>query len=85
VATLANIRKIVATQIPGQANTGTVPSNFGVTAPSIPQNAITGQTTLDRNSLNQIGNATSRAFVIESDVTNNQERVTRLNRAARLG
>ena len=64
-----------------------VPSNAGasVTAPSIPQNAITGQTTLDRNSLNQIGNATSRAFVIESDVTNNQERVTRLNRAARLG
>jgi hypothetical protein len=61
------------------------PSPAAVRAPAVPQNAITGQTTLDANSLNQIGNATTRAFVVEADVANNMERVTRLNRAARLG
>jgi len=56
-----------------------------VSAPTIPARAVTGETSLDQQSLNQIGNATARAFVVEADVTNNQERVTRLNRAARLG
>ncbi len=51
-------------------------------APITPQNT---NTRLDAQSLNQIGNAATRAFVVESDVTGNQERVRRLNRAARLG
>lgn len=84
IATLANIRRIAATQIPGQSSSGSVPAGASLTPPSIPRQNITGQTSLDQNSLNQIGNATARAYVLESDVTGNQQRITRLNRAARL-
>jgi hypothetical protein len=41
-------------------------------------------TTLSSQSINQIGVATSRAYVLESDVSSNQERSQRLNRAARI-
>lgn len=51
-------------------------------APSVPiQNTLTQ---LDQRSINQLGSATNRAYVLESDITNNQERITRINRAARL-
>lgn len=84
VATLANIRKIIATKIPGQSSGGgAVPSGLTQNAPTIPNPQRT-TTALDRNSLNQIGNATARAFVVESDVSNTQERIRKLNRAARL-
>lgn len=51
-------------------------------APSAPQATLTQ---LDQQSINQMGSATSRAYVLESDVTNGQERIKRINRAARLG
>jgi hypothetical protein len=82
-ATLANVRKIIATKIPGKgggAPVGQVPS---FQAPPIPE-PQRATTQLDQNSLNQIGNATTRAFVVESDVSSSQERIRRLNRAARL-
>jgi hypothetical protein len=77
-------RAILSSKNGGGSST---PSSAGasVSAPVIPERAVTGATSLDQQSLNQIGNATARAFVVEADVTNNQERVTRLNRAARLG
>jgi hypothetical protein len=83
-AGLANVRKIIATKIPGQSAGGSVPSITAPQAPNIPR-PQQQTTALDRNSLNQIGNATARAFVVESDVTNSQERIRQLNRAARLG
>lgn len=69
---------------------GSGPSIGGVTGlatspPLAPQRAEQQSTTLDQASLNAIGNATSRAFVLESDIANNSERVRRLNRAAKLG
>jgi len=39
---------------------------------------------LDQNQVNQMASATARAFVVESDVSGNQERIRRLNRAARI-
>ena len=53
----------------------------GTTAPVQPQ---VQSTTLDQNQVNQMSSATSRAFVLESDVSGNQERIQRLNRAARI-
>ena len=50
-------------------------------APPAPQATVTR---LDNQSINQMGSATNRAYVIESDVTNSQERIKRINRAARL-
>lgn len=51
-------------------------------APALPQAQTT---TLDQQSINQLGNVTTRAYVVESDVSNSQERVNRINRAARFG
>jgi len=51
------------------------------TAPVQPQVATT---TINQGQVNQLASATSRAFVLESDVSGNQERIQRLNRAARI-
>lgn len=55
----------------------------GVTAsaPLVPQ---ANTTTLNQAQVNQMGNGATRAYVVESDVSGNQERITRLNRAARI-
>ena len=51
------------------------------TAPLTPQ----AQTTLlNQGQVNQIGNVAARAYVVESDVSGNQERIQRLQRAARI-
>lgn len=56
-------------------------SSMAVGAP-IPPQAQT--TTLNQSQVNQIGNAAARAYIVESDVTGSQERIQRLNRAARI-
>ena len=53
----------------------------GTTAPVQPQ---VQSTLLNQGQVNQLSSATSRAFVLESDVSGNQERIQRLNRAARI-
>jgi hypothetical protein len=82
---IANIKKILAVPVPGKGGGGgTAPSggvNASVNAP-IPVQAST--TMLDQNQVNQMASATARAFVVESDVSGNQERIRRLNRAARI-
>jgi len=39
---------------------------------------------LNQQMINATGNAAVRAFVLETDVSGNQERIKRLNRAARI-
>ncbi len=79
------IKNITKVQVPGGASGGGGSSSTtSATAPLRPQAAQATRTQLDQQQLNQIGNATVRAFVVESDVTNNQQRVRRLNRAARI-
>jgi hypothetical protein len=80
---LANVKKILAVKIPGRSGGG---ANLGsgssfVTAPIGPQ---LGGTQLNQGQVNQLSNAANRAFVLESDVSGNQERIERLNRAARI-
>lgn len=41
-------------------------------------------TQLDNATINRLGSATLRSYVVETDVTNNQEKIKRINRAARL-
>jgi hypothetical protein len=50
-------------------------------APLTPQ---AQSTLLNQGQINQLASATSRAFVLESDVSGSQERIQRLNRAARI-
>jgi hypothetical protein len=77
---LKTVRTITAVQVPGGGG-GSMPSMPSMSAPLMPQ---VSTTTLNQAQVNQIGNVAARAFVVESDVTGNQERIQRLNRAARI-
>lgn len=79
---IATVKKIVATKVPGGGGGGSAPS-----MPSLPGGPLIPRgtsTTLDPASINAIGSATNRSFVLEHDVSSNQERIRRLNRAARI-
>ena len=78
------VKSILATKVPGGgggSGGGSAPAMGSMAAPIKPEAQTT---TLSTSSINQIGVASSRAFVLETDVTNNQERIQRLNRAARI-
>jgi hypothetical protein len=65
----------------GSVSGGQTGSGGGTTAPVQPG---VNTTTLNQGQVNQLANATARAFVLESDISGNQERIQRLNRAARI-
>ncbi|MGN6416115.1 MAG: hypothetical protein ACTHMC_01395 [Pseudobacter sp.] len=85
---LKNVREIARTQVPGGGGSGggsaSVPS-VTAAAPLQPAAPVTTTTQLDSESLNKIGNASTRAYVIEKDITDEQEKQARIARAARLG
>lgn len=81
---LKSVKGILSTKVPGGGG-------GGGTAPSLPSPTTTapiqpqlGQTALNQQLINATGNAAVRAFVLETDVSGNQERIKRLNRAARI-
>ena len=80
------VKNILKTKVPGGSGGGGGASvgSLQSSAPIRPQAPAATNTLLNQQQLNQIGNATVRAYVTENDITNSQERVRRLNRAARL-
>jgi hypothetical protein len=67
-------------------------SGASVTAPSIQQQAPisptgpqTQRTSLDNQTINAIGNQAIRSYVVESDVTSNQQRIAAIQQRARFG
>lgn len=86
-AGIKSIKEIVKAKVPGSAGSGAVPSTTSIAqAAPLQPNPQVSTTQLDQQSINAVGNAAVpvRAFVIESDVSSSQERITRLNRQARL-
>jgi hypothetical protein len=77
------VKNIGKAKVPGSGSAASL-GGGSVAAPLQPRAPGATNTLLDQQQLNQIGNATVRAFVVESDVTNNQERIRRLNRASRI-
>jgi hypothetical protein len=89
-AGLLNVKKIMSTKIPsakggGNVGDGATPS-LSASAPISP---IQMGTQLNQASIQGIGNAAAggvnRAFILEADINNSNERQVRLQRAARLG
>ena len=83
---ISAVRNIVKTPVPNSSGSGgsgsiSAPPLTGAAAPLQPQLSTT---MMNQAQINQLSSATTRAFVLESDVTNNQERIIRLNRAARI-
>jgi len=68
----------------GTASTGTsMPSTGGgASAPIAPRPQAATQ--LDATSLNAINNVSARAYVVESDITGSQKRISRIENAARI-
>jgi len=83
---IANIKKakdiLSQAKVKGAGGGGTTPNISVPTAAPLPPQMST--TMLNQGQINQLSSATNRAFVLESDVTGNQERIQRLNRAARI-
>ena len=90
-AGLVNVRKIMSTKVPSATGSGSVsgggmPSMAMSSAPISPISPIQNTVTqLDQGTINRMGSAAGRAYVVESDITNQQEKIVRINRAARLG
>lgn len=81
---VAKIKQILAVQIPGHASGGSAPSTGSPAAPMIPRAPQGQSTTLSQSSISALNATTARAYVVESDITNSQQRISRINRAARL-
>ena len=88
LAGFAAVRNILKVQVPkgggGGGSTGSASLSMpsvSATAPLAPQAQVTN---LSQGSINAVGNAANRAYVLETDVSNNQERIRRLNRASRI-
>jgi len=83
---IKSVKAIIGTKVPNAGGGG---GGGSVSAPSIP--AITpplppqlNTQLINGNQVNQLASATARAYVVESDVSGNQERINRLNRASRI-
>jgi hypothetical protein len=84
LAGLMNVKKIISTPLPataGGSNAGSGVSMSAPVAPPIPQ-AMT--TNLSQSTINDIGNQAVRAYVIESDVSSNQQRIAAIRQRARF-
>jgi hypothetical protein len=81
-AGIKNVMSIRKVPLPG----GQDATGGNVNAPNInaPIGMQMGTTALQQAQINAAGNAAVQAFVLESDVSGNQERIERLNRAARI-
>jgi hypothetical protein len=84
-----SIQNILAVQVPGGGGGGSAPSlgsppSAGSGAPIAPRGQETIPTSLDQASLNTISNVTTRAYVVESDITGSQKRIERIEKASRF-
>jgi hypothetical protein len=90
-AGLMNVKKIVSTKIPSASGTGSAGGgnvsapSLNASAPIAPPQPQAQTTTLDSQSINALGSQTSRAYVIESDVTSSQQRIAAIQQRARFG
>ncbi len=82
---IANVKRILSVKVPGAAGGGSTPS-ISTNAPLSPTLPATQtSTTVNQDSINKMGQANSKVYVLSSDVTNDQQRNAMLNRQARIG
>jgi hypothetical protein len=79
---IKTVKSIAAVQMPGGGGGG-IPSLSNI-SPMIPQIPQAGTTNISQESINDLGNKAVRAYVIESDVTSNQQRITAIRQRARF-
>jgi hypothetical protein len=83
------VKNIIATKVPGGSSSGgagnmTTP-NMSATAPIAPAQPQAATTNISAQSINALGNQAIRSYVVESDVTNSQQRMAAIQQRARFG
>jgi hypothetical protein len=84
-AGFAAVRNIVSVKVPGAAGGSPSVPSFNAAAPIAPPQPQAQTTTLDNQTINAIGNQAVRAYVVENDVTSNQQRIAAIRQRARFG
>lgn len=89
-AGMINVKKIISTKVPSSKGGGDVGGGGGgvsisASAPIQPQMPEAQMTQLNQTSINAIGNQAIRAYVVETDVTTNQQRINAIKQRARFG
>ena len=80
-----SVQKIMAVPTPGGNGSANMPSgSFGGQAPVSPAPIQNTVTQLNQGTINALGNQAIKAYVLESDVTNSQGRVTRILNSSRF-
>ena len=87
-AGMLNVKKIVSTKIPsakgsGDVGGGSVPT-ISASAPVQPQLPQAQTTNLSSSTINALGNQAIKAYVVETDVTSNQQRIKAIQQRARF-
>ena len=81
---IARVKQIASVSVPkGGGGSGSMPS-MSSAAPMPPQLPMAQTTNLSQQTINDIGNQAVRAYVVESDVTSSQERITAIRQRARF-
>lgn len=86
---LMSVNSIINTKVPASAGVsdtsgGSSLPSVGPGAPISPRGMEPIPTSLDQRSLNTISNVVTRAYVVESDISGSQQRISRLEKAARF-
>jgi hypothetical protein len=83
------VKNIIATKVPGGASSGGAGNmsapNVSAAAPIAPPQPQAATTNLSNQTINAIGNQAIRSYVVESDVTSNQQRIAAIQQRARFG
>ncbi|CAB4122101.1 hypothetical protein UFOVP19_55 [uncultured Caudovirales phage] len=83
-AGLMNVNKIINTDLPNVADSGGGMPSMSSAAPMMPELPTAQITQLNQQSINDIGNQAVRAYVVETDVTSNQQRIEAIRQRARF-
>jgi hypothetical protein len=83
---IARVKQIASVQIPkgGGAGGGAGMPSLSSAAPMTPTVPTAQTTNISQQSINQLGNQAVKAYVIESDVTSNQQRIEAIRQRARF-
>ena len=82
------VKNIIATKVPGASSSaaGNISSpSLSAAAPIAPAQPQAATTNLSSQTINAIGNQAVRAYVVENDVTSNQQRIAAIQQRARFG
>ena len=82
------VKNIIATKVPGAGSGGAgnmATPNLNAAAPIAPPQPQAATTNISSQSINALGNQAVRAYVVENDVTSNQQRIAAIQQRARFG